>query len=61
MGKHVDYKLIVLCQHRQGPEEEWITWRRFSDLHDFHLRLKVKLYSVIGQYDYVFTIQTNFA
>lgn len=40
--KHVDYKLIVKCQHRQGPEEEWITWRRFSDLHDFHLKLKVR-------------------
>ena len=39
--RHAVYRIVVDCEHRQGPMEQWITFRRFADLHDLHLKLKV--------------------
>ena len=37
------YQVRVTCQHHMGPEEHFFVERRYSDFHNFHLALKVKV------------------
>ena len=33
------YAITVFCRNNDGSEDCWKTYRRYSDFHDFHMRI----------------------